>query len=165
MTDIAALRHEAFVTKLAVHRIATFYNEVRRADLTGRFPQTQDTLTGIHLRNLFEQFDEASRRMETALHEEMVRLSVEAEWAVNAYAKAYYGFTAGDDIEVTLPGGLHPVNFRVLKIFLQSGTDSDIRVDGIQLNADGTSGVRWDLFMSGPGELQTKKCTRKARQT
>ena len=164
MTDIAALRHEAFLAKLAVHRIATYYNEVRRADLTARFPETQNTLSGIELRNLFERFDETSRAMETALREEMVRLSVEAEWAVNAYAKAHYGFGPGDDIEVALPGGEHEVKFRILKVFLQSGTDSDIRLDGIQLNADGSPGVRWDLFMSGPGEFQLKKSTRKARQ-
>ena len=56
------------------------------------------------------------------------------------------------------------MKFRILKVFLQSGTDSDIRLDGIQLNADGTPGVRWDLFMSGPGEFQLKKSARKARE-
>ncbi len=160
--DFSALRHEAFTAKLAVHRVAAFYNELRRADLINRFPEMPATLSGYELSSLFEHYADRSRKLELALREEMIRLSVEAEWAVNAYAKARYGFSPGEDILVTLPGGERPVRFRLFKVFLQSTTESDVRLDGVQLNADSTPGVHWDLYMSGPGEIQLKKSTRKA---
>ncbi len=157
MNDVSNLRHNAFSAKLAVHRIAAFYNEFKRSDLANRIPETQDTLSGHELRNLFEEFQDLSRRMESALFEEMTRLSVDAEYAVHSYAKARYGFGPGEDIAVALPGAVGEAKVRVVKVFLQSGTESDIRVDASQLGADGNPGVRWDIFMKGPGQVQPDK--------
>jgi hypothetical protein len=50
---------------------------------------------------------------------------------------------------------------RVHKIFLQSGTDSDVRVDASFLQMDGNKGSRWDVYMKGPGEFQLEKIQRK----
>jgi len=157
MTDISTLRHDAFSAKLAVHRIAAFYNDLKRTDLSQRIPETQDTFTGHQLRGMFDEFRDLSRRMESALSEEVTRLSADAEFAVNAYALAHYGFSPGDDIDVGLPGISGERKFRVLKVFLQSGTDSDIRIDAARLDADGNPSVRWDLFMTGPGQVQMEK--------
>jgi hypothetical protein len=157
MADLPTLRHKAFTAKLAVHRVSAFYNEFKRTDLAQRAPETQDTLSGHQLKTLLEEFQDVSRRMESALFEEVTRLSVDAEYAVNSYAKARYGFGPGDDIEITLPAPNGKAKFRVLKVFLQSGTDSDIRVDATQLSADGRPGVRWDIFLAGPGEVQMEK--------
>jgi hypothetical protein len=106
---------------------------------------------------MFDEFRDRSRRLESALSEEVSRLAVDAEHAVNAYALAHYGFSPGDDIDVGLPDASGHVKFRVLKVFLQSGTDSDIRVDATRLDPDGSPGVRWDLFMKAPGEMQMEK--------
>jgi hypothetical protein len=45
----------------------------------------------------------------------------------------------------------------VLKVFLQSGTESDIRLDAARVDSNGSLGVRWDLFMKGPGQMQMEK--------
>jgi hypothetical protein len=166
MTDVSTLRHNAFSAKLAVHRVAAFYNDLKRTDLAQRIPETQDTFSGHQLRNIFDEFRDLSRRMESALSEEVTRLSVDAEYAVNAYAKAHYGFSPGEDIDLGLPGPDSQVRFRVLKVFLQSGTDCDIRVDATRLDPDGSPGARWDLFMKGPGQVQmekSKQCEADAR--
>jgi hypothetical protein len=157
MTDISTLRHNAFSAKLAVHRVAAFYNDLKRTDLLQRIPETQDTFSGHQLRGMFDEFRDLSRRMESALSEEVTRLSVDAEHAVNAYALAHYGFSPGDDIDVGPPDASGQSKFRVLKVFLQSGTDSDIRVDAARLDADGSPGARWDLFMKAPGQMQMEK--------
>ena len=140
-----------------MHRVAAFYNDLKRTDLAQRIPETQDTFSGHQLRNIFDEFRDLSERMESALSEEVTRLSVDAEDAVNAYAKAHYGFSPGEDIDVRLLSPDSLVKFRVLKVFLQSGTDSDIRVDATRLDSDGSRGVRWDLFMSAPGQVQMEK--------
>jgi hypothetical protein len=49
----------------------------------------------------------------------------------------------------------------VVKVFLQSGTEGDIRVDASQLGADGNPGVRWDMFMKGPGQVQPDKAIKR----
>jgi hypothetical protein len=157
MTDISTLRHNAFSAKLAVHRVAAFYNDLKRTDLLQRIPETQDTFSGHQLRGMFDEFRDLSRRMESALSEEVTRLSVDAEHAVNAYALAHYGFSPGDNIDVGPPDASGQSKFRVLKVFLQSGTDSDIRVDAARLDADGSPGARWDLFMKAPGQMQMEK--------
>jgi hypothetical protein len=36
--EIAALRHRAFAVKLALRRVATFYNELKRARLSAQVP-------------------------------------------------------------------------------------------------------------------------------
>ena len=64
---------------------------------------------------------------------------LEAETAVNAYAKQCYGFGPGDDIQMGYPSSGSPVRLRVYKVFLQSGTDSDIRVDASCRQPDGTT--------------------------
>jgi hypothetical protein len=157
MNDVSNLRHNAFSAKLAVHRVATFYNEFKRSDLAHRIPETQNTLSGHQLRNLFEEFQDLSRRMQSALFDEMTRLSLEAEYAVHSYAKARYGFGPGEEIDVTLPGPVGEAKVRIVKVFLQSGTESDIRVDASQLGADGNPEARWDIFMKGPGQVQPDK--------
>ena len=157
MSDVSSLRHRAFSAKLAVHRITAFYNEFKRTDLAQRVPETQDTLSGHQLKVLLEEFQDVCRRMESALFEEVTRLSVDAEYAVNSYAKAHYGFAPGEDIDVTLPTAEGHPHFRVIKVFLQSGTESDVRVDATQIGADGTPGARWDIFMKAPGQVQADK--------
>jgi hypothetical protein len=157
MTDVSTLRHDAFSAKLAVHRVAAFYNDLKRTDLLQRIPETQDTFSGHQLRGMFDEFRDLSRRMESALSEEVTRLSVDAEHAVNAYSLAHYGFSPGDDIDVGLPDASGMAKVRVLKVFLQSGSDSDIRVDAAQLDPDGSLGARWDLFMKAPGQMQIEK--------
>jgi hypothetical protein len=157
MTDVSTLRHNAFSAKLAVHRVAAFYDDLKRTDLAQRIPETQDTFSGHQLRGMFDELRDLSRRIESALSEEVMRLALDAEFAVNAYALAHYGFSPGDDIDVGLPGVGSQARFRVHKVFLQSGTDSDIRVDANRLEPDGSLGVRWDLFMKGPGQMQMEK--------
>ena len=87
----------------------------------------------------------------------MVRLSVEAEKAVNAYVRTHYGFGPGDDIRMGYPTPDSAVRLRVHKVFLQSGSDSDIRVDASFLKTDGITGSRWDVYMKAPGEFQFEK--------
>lgn len=157
MSDVSSLRHRAFSAKLAVHRIAAFYNEFKRSDLAQRVPETQDTLSGHQLRILFEEFQDVCRRLESALFEEVTRLSVDAEYAVNSYAKAHYGFGPGEDIDVSLPTTDGKPVFRVLKVFLQSGTESDVRLDATEIGDDGKPGARWDIFMKAPGQVQAEK--------
>jgi hypothetical protein len=157
MTDISTLRHNAFSAKLAVHRVAAFYHDLKRTDLLQRIPETQDTFSGHQLRGMFDELRDLSRRMESALSEEVTRLSLDAELAVNAYALAHYGFSPGDDIDVGLSDIGGQVKFRVLKVFLQSGTESDIRLDAARVDSNGSLGVRWDLFMKGPGQMQMEK--------
>jgi len=53
------------------------------------------------------------------------------------------------------------VRLRVHKVFLQSGTESDVRVDASSLQLDGDAGSRWDVYMKGPGEFQFEKIQRK----
>ena len=110
-----------------------------------------------HLKYLFDEFQDVHTRVETSLFEEMVRLSVEAEKSVNAYVKKHYGFAPGDDIQMGYPTPNNPVRLRVHKVFLQSGTDSDVRVDASFLQRDGNTGSRWDVYMKGPGEFQFDK--------
>jgi hypothetical protein len=159
--DIAALRHRAFSVKLALRRVAAFYNEVKRARLSQQVPELEYFVAASHLKFLFDEFQDVYARVETSLFEEMVRLSVEAEKSVNAYVKQHYGFAPGDDIQMGYPTPSSPVRLRVHKVFLQSGTDSDVRVDASFLQRDGGTASRWDVYMKGPGEFQFEKIQRK----
>jgi small-conductance mechanosensitive channel len=159
--DIAALRHRAFAVKLALRRVAAFYNEMKRARLNEQVPELEYFVAAPHLKILFDELHDVYVRVETSLFEEMVRLSLEAERAVNAYVKTHYDFAPGDDIRMGYPTSESPVRLRVHKVFLQSGTDSDIRVDASFLKVDGSTGSRWDVYMKGPGEFQFEKIQRK----
>jgi hypothetical protein len=159
--DIAVLRHRAFSVKLALRRVAAFYNEIKRARLSQQVPELEYFVAAPHLKFLFEDFQDVHTRLETALFEEMVRLSLEAEKSVNAYAKRHYSFAPGDDIQMDYPSLNSTVRLRVHKVFLQSGADSDIRIDASSLQLDGSAGSRWDVYMKGPGEFQFEKIQRK----
>jgi hypothetical protein len=158
---IASLRHRAFAVKLTLRKVAGFYSDMKRAGLTERVPELEYYVAAPGLRALFDQFQEAHKRLETALLDDMVRLSIEAERTVNAYARTHYGFGPGDDIQMEYPNPSNPVRLRVHKVFLQSGTESDIRLDGSFLQNDGTTGSRWDIYMKGPGMFQFDKIQRK----
>jgi hypothetical protein len=159
--DVAAIRHRAFAVKLALRKVAAFYNEIKRARLTGHMPELEYFVAAPHLKSLFDEFHDVHVRLETSLFEEIVRLSVEAEKAVNAYVKTHYGFGPGDDIRMGYPTSESAVRLRVHKVFLQSGSDSDIRVDASFLKTDGVTGSRWDVYMKGPGEFQFEKIQRR----
>jgi hypothetical protein len=161
---IASLRHRAFAVKLTLRRIAGFYSDMKRARLPERVPELEYYVAAPKLRALFEEFRETHKRLETALLDEMVRLSIEAERTVNAYARTHYGFGPGDDVRVGYPNPDNPVRLRVHKVFLQSGTESDIRLDGSFLQDDGTTGSRWDIYMKAPGQFQFEKIQRKRRE-
>jgi hypothetical protein len=159
--DIATLRHRAFTVKLALRRIAAFYNEMKRARLAEQVPELEYFVAAPQLKSMFEELQDVHKRLETTLFEEMVRLSIEAENTVNAYVKVHYGFAPGDDIQMGYPTSDSPVRLRVHKVFLQSGTDSDLRVDASFLQMDGNAGSRWDVYMKAPGEFQFDKIQRK----
>lgn len=159
--EIAALRHRAFAVKLALRRVAAFYNELKRARLSAQVPELEYFVVAPHLKLLFDEFQDLHTRVETSLFEEIVRLSLEAEKSVNSYVKKHYGFAPGDDIQMGYPISNSPVRLRVHKVFLQSSTDSDVRVDASFLQMDGDKGSRWDVYMKGPGEFQFEKTQRK----
>jgi hypothetical protein len=159
--DISALRHRAFSVKLALRRLAAFQDEIKRAKLTDRVPQIEALVAAPELGVLFDQFQDVHKRLETSLFDEVLRLSLEAEKAANAYCRAFYGFGPGDDIQMGYPTSSNPVRLRVHKIFLQSGTDSDIRVDASFVQNDGSAASRWDVYMKGPGEFQFEKIQRR----
>jgi hypothetical protein len=161
---IASLRHRAFAVKLTLRKVAGYYSDIKRARLAERVPELEDYVAAPRLRTLFEEFRETHKRLETTLLDEMVRLSIEAERTVNAYARTRYGFGPGDDIQLGYPDPASPVRLRVHKVFLQSGTESDIRLDGSFLQNDGTTGSRWDIYMKGPGQFQFDKIQRKRRE-
>jgi hypothetical protein len=62
------------------------------------------------------------------------------------------------------PNPSTPVRLRIHKVFLQSNTESDIRLDGSFLQTDGSTGSRWDIYMKGPGQFQFDKIQRKRRE-
>ncbi len=159
--DIAKLRHRAFAVKLALRRLAAFHHEMKRAQLSEQVPELEYFVAAPHVKVLFDELQDVHKRLETTLFDELVRLSLEAEKTVNAYAKMRYGFAPGDDIEMAIPISDSPVRLRVHKVFLQSGPDSDIRVDASSLQPNGVAGSRWDLYLKGPGEFQFEKIQRK----
>jgi len=159
--DIAALRHRAFSVKLALRKVAAFYNEIKRAKLNQQIPELEYFVAAPHLKFLFDEFQDLYTRVEASLFEEMIRLSVEAEKSVNAYVKKHYGFAPGDDIQMEYPSAERTLRLRVHKVFLQSGADSDVRVEGSLLQRDGSAASRWDLYMKGPGEFQFDKIQRR----
>ncbi len=158
---IVSLRHHAFAIKLTLRKVAGFYSDMKRARLAERVPELEREVAAPHLRILFAEFLEAHKRLEAALLDEMVRLSIQAERTVNAYSRTRYGFGPGDDIQMNYPNPSTPVRLRVHKVFLQSDTESDIRLDGSFLQADGSTGSRWDIYMKGPGQFQLDKIQRK----
>jgi hypothetical protein len=117
---IASLRHRAFAVKLTLRKVAGYYSDIKRARLAERAPELEDYVAAPRLRTLFEEFRETHKRLETTLLDEMVRLSIEAERTVNAYARTRYGFGPGDDIQLGYPDPASPVRLRVHKVFLQS---------------------------------------------
>jgi hypothetical protein len=157
MPDVAALRLRAFSIKLALRRIAAFYHALRGAHLLDSVPEAGELAAAPTLKLIFTQFKDLHTRMETVLFDEMSRLAIEAESAVNDYVRAHYGFGPGDVIQVPLPRhGQTPV--RVIKVFLQSGAESDIRVDGIIVQIDGSAQAnRWDIYLKAPGQFQQDK--------
>ena len=160
MPDIASLRLRAFSVKLSLRRITTFHHQLRAAKLMDSVPQASDLAAAPHLKLVFDEFRHLHSRMESMLFEETTRLSQEAEQAAHAYVRAHYGFGPGDAINVVYPN-VGPVQLRVNKVFLQSGTDSDVRVDASFVQPDGSVGSRWDLYMKGPGEFQLDKTQRR----
>jgi hypothetical protein len=159
-----SLRHRAFTIKLTLRRVAGYYTDLKRARLADRVPDLEGCDASPRLRKLFAEFSESHKHLESALLDEMVRLSIEAERTVNAYARTHYGFGPGDDIQVGYPNPGSPTRLRVHKVFLQSGTESDIRLDGSFLQTDGSTGSRWDIYMKGPGQFQFDKIQRKRRE-
>jgi hypothetical protein len=161
MTDVPSLRLKAFSVKLSLRRVAAFYHQLRGARLMDAVPQAGDLAAAPHLRGVFDEFKELHSRMEALLFDEMTRLALEAEQAVHSYVRAHYGFGPGDAIRLAYPN-MGPMQLRVNKVFLQSGTDSDIRVDASFLQPDGSTGPsRWDIYMKGPGEFQLDKIQRR----
>jgi hypothetical protein len=154
MPDVAALRLRAFSVKLALRRIAAFYHALRAAHLLESVPEAGDLAAAPTLKVIFTEFKDVHARMESLLFEEMARLAIDAESAVNDYVRAHYGFGPGDVIQVPFPRhGTLPV--KVAKVFLQSGTESDVRVDGAVVQVDGTmQAVRWDIYLKSPGQFQ-----------
>jgi hypothetical protein len=163
MPDVASLRLRAFSIKLALRRIAAFYHALRGAHLLESVPEAGELAAAPTLKVLFTEFRDLHTRMEAALFDEVTRLAVDAEGAVNAYVRAHYGFAPGDVIQVPFPRhGTLPV--RVMKVFLQSGAESDIRVDGAIVEHDGTmQPIRWDIFLKAPGQFQPEKMQMRER--
>lgn len=161
MSDIAALRLRAFSAKLALKRLSAFYRQLKAAKLLEALPEAHEIAAAPGLQQSLVEFGEVSRRVEAQMYEEVMRLAVEAEEAANTYARARYGFGPGEVIKVDqLAGG--PVRLRVAKVFLQSGAETDIRVEASALRPDGTPVSTWDLFYNAPGVLQSAKGRRPA---
>lgn len=161
MNDVLPLRIRAFSLKLTLRNVAAFYNDLRRARLVERLPALDDLESAVHLRHVFEEFKDVAQRLEHSVFEEVVRLSIEAEKTVNHYVRAHYGFGPGDVIEVPTGVADRPLRMTVNKVFLQSGSDSDIRVDGSVLAADGSTASRWDVHMKAPGVFQMELLKRR----
>lgn len=161
MPDVPSLRLNAFSVKLSLRRVAAFYHQLRSARLMDAVPQVGDLAAAPHLKGIFDEFKDLHSRMESLLFDEMTRLALDAEQAVHTYVRAHYGFGPGDAIKLAYPN-VGPVQLRVNKVFLQSGTDSDIRVDATFLQPDGSTGTsRWDIYMKGPGDFQLDKTQRR----
>jgi hypothetical protein len=161
MSDIAALRLRAFSAKLALKRLGALYRQLRAAKLLEALPEAHEIAAAPGLKHALSEFGEVSNRLETQLFEEVTRLAVEAEEAANTYARARYGFGPGEVIKVEqMAGG--PARLRVAKVYLQSGTETDIRVEASALRPDGTPVSTWDLYYNAPGQLQSAKGRRPA---
>jgi hypothetical protein len=157
----ASLRHRAFLLKLALRRISAFHADVRRAALADRVADVEGDIGTLELRRVFAEFTDVHRRLESALLDEMVRLAIDADRTVSMYARKRYGFGPGDEIKVAYPDADNPARLKVHKVFLQSDTDSDVRIDGSFLSEDGSLGSRWDIYMKGPGQFQFHKIQRR----
>ena len=162
---VAALRHRAFLVKLALRNVSAFYNEMKRARLAERVPDLEYSVVESKLKLMFDEMRDVHKRLEANLFGEMVRLSIEAERTVNAYSRARYGFAPGDEFQMDHPKVARVVTLRVHKVFLQSSRDSDVRVDASLMEDDGPRGSRWDVYMTGPGEFQYDKMQRKKDTT
>ncbi len=162
MSDVLPLRIRAFSLKLTLRHVAAFYNDLRRARLVERLPPLDDLESAMHLRHIFEEFKDVNQRLEHVVFEEVVRLSIEAEKTVNSYVRAHYGFGPGDVIKVPFPAADNPTRMTVHKVFLQSGTESDIRVDGSMAGPDGPADGRWDVHLKAPGVFQMELLKRRA---
>jgi hypothetical protein len=160
MPDVATLRLKPFSIKLTLRRVASFYQELRSAKLVEAVPGGSDLAAAPHLKHILAEFKDVHGRMETVLFDEMARLSADAECAVNDYVRTRYGFGPGDNIQLADPR-MGPVKLRVNKVFLQSASDSDIRVDASFMQPSGEAGSRWDLYMKSPGEFQLDRTTRR----
>jgi hypothetical protein len=161
MSDIAALRLRAFSAKLALKRLSAFYRQLKAAKLLESLPEAHEIAAAPGLKHALTEFGEVSRRVESQMFEEVTRLAVEAEEAANQYTRSRYGFGPGEVIKVEqIDGGAQ--RLRVAKVFLQCGTETDIRVEAVVLRPDGAPVSTWDLFYSAPGELQSAKGRRPA---
>jgi hypothetical protein len=161
MSDIATLRLRAFSAKLALKRLGGFYHQLKSAGLADSLPESHEVAAAPGLLQTLSEFSDVHRRTETMLFEEVTRLAIEAEEAANLYARMQYGFGPGEVIKVEHPTS-GPVRLRVTKVFLQSGTDSDIRVEAASLRPDGTVIDTWDLYFGGPGQFQADRTRRRA---
>jgi hypothetical protein len=163
MSEVAALRLRAFSIKLALRRIAAFYHALRAARLLESVPEAGELAAAPTLKVILAEFKDVHTRMESMLFDEMARLAVDAESAVNDYVRAHYGFGPGDVIQVPFPRqGTLPV--RIVKAFLQSGAESDIRLDGAVVQFDGsTQATRWDIYLKAPGQFQQDKIQMRER--
>jgi hypothetical protein len=161
MSDIAALRLRAFSAKLALKRLGGFYARLKTAALADGLPESHEVAATPGLQQTLSEFSDVHRRTETMLFEEVRRLAIEAEEAANLYARMEYGFGPGEVVKVQHPSG-GPVRLRVTKIFLQSGSDSDIRVEAASLRPDGTVIDTWDLYFAAPGKFQADRTRRRA---
>lgn len=163
MSDVASLRLRAFSIKLALRRVAAFYHALRAAHLLESVPDVGALAAAPALNVLFTEFKDLHVRMESMLFEEMTRLALEAEAAVHEYVRAQYGFGPGDVIQAPFPRhGTLPV--RVNKVFLQSGTESDIRVDASIVQLDGSvQSIRWDIYLKAPGQFQPERIQMRER--
>jgi hypothetical protein len=157
MPDVATLRLQAFSIKLALRRISAFYHALRGAHLLENAPEAGELAAAPSLKVIFSEFKDLHARMESVLFDEMARLAIAAESAVNEYVRVHYGFGPGEVIEVPLPR-LGTRRLRVAKVFLQSGAESDIRVDCTISPHEGTAhAAHWDVYMKGPGQFQQDK--------
>ena len=124
-------------------------------------PEAHEIAAAPILQESLSEFGGVCRRVEAQLFDEVTRLAEEAEVAANHYSRVRYGFGPGEMIKVEqLSGGT--ARLRVAKVFLQFGTESDIRVEAVSLRPDGTPASIWDLFYSEPGRLQLAKGRRPA---
>jgi hypothetical protein len=161
MSDVAALRLRAFSAKLALKRLSGFHQQFTAAKLLDALPDAHEVVAASDLQQTLSEFAGVHRRMETLLSDQVACLTVEAQQAANRYASARYGFAPGDLIEVK-PVGSAPMRLRVTKVFLQTSTESDIRVEAASIRPDDAPADNWDLYYAGPGQLQAARSRRRA---
>jgi hypothetical protein len=164
MSDVAALRLRAFSAKLALKRLSAFQQQLAAAKLLDALPDAHEIVAASELQRTLSEFVDVYRRVDALMFDHVAGLTVEVQEAANRYALARYGFAPGDLIKVE-PAGGEPLRLRVTKIFLQSSTESDIRVEAAVLRSDGVPTASWDLYYAGPGQLQAAKSRHRSEST